>query len=95
MSGMQHENACDFIVHKIADHLSRSERVPAFSLIGQGNVYMEPPRTLGKFLMNPVPNRVLGQAILVELSSSMKVLHPEAEHRQELNDYTWKRRVIK
>ena len=40
-------------------------------------------------------NWVLGQAILAELSSSMEVLHPEAEHRQKLNDYTWKRRVIK
>ena len=86
---------CSGRFERIADHLSRSERAPAFSLMGQDNVYMEPPRTLGKFLMNPVPNRVLGQAILVELSSSMEVLHPEAEHRQELNDYTWKRRVIR
>ena len=86
---------CSGRFEKIADHLSRSERVPAFSLMGQENVYMEPPRTLGKFLMNPVPIRVLGQAILVELSSSLEVLHPEAEYRQELNDYTWKRRVIK
>ena len=85
---------CSGRFEKIADHLSRSERVPAFSLMGRNNIFMMPPRTLGKFLISPVPNRVLGQAILSELGSSMEVLTPEVEFRQELNDYTWKRRAI-
>ena len=41
---------CSGRLEMIADHLSRSERIPASDLMGRRNVFMVPPRTLGKFL---------------------------------------------
>ena len=81
---------CSGKFEKIADHLSCSECEPAFNLMGRNNTFMMPPRTLGKFLISPVPNRVLGQAILSERGSSMEVMTPEVEFRQELSScYHW------
>ena len=85
---------CSGKFERIADHLSRSEREPAFNLMERNNTFMIPPRTLGKFLISPVPNRVLGQAILSELGSSIEVMTPEVEFRQELNNYIWKRKAL-
>ena len=65
---------CSGKFKRIADHLSCLECDSAFNLMGRDNTFMMPPRTLGKFMISLVRNRVLGQAILSELGSSMEVL---------------------
>ena len=72
---------CSGKFKRIADHLSCLECDSAFNLMGRDNTFMMPPRTLGKFMISLVRNRVLGQAILSELGSSMEVLVPEIEFR--------------
>ena len=73
---------------QIADHLSKGEFDTAKELMGPGHQLRFPPKTLVKYMDSPTVTRVLGSAILRELSDYLEVLTPEVEWDWEVENLT-------
>ena len=70
----------------IADMLSKGKCKEAWKMMNHVPVLLEPPRTFYKFMQNPRPTRLLGKALLMEMSRKYEVLPGEPEFSYELQD---------